>query len=527
MRIFFLFIIFFNFAFGIKDYLVKPNNFIEYKILYNLNNNYPERLDKNLSSDKFNIFNYLGHFRVIFGKDYDHNNTIKKLAINILNIANNVWDKEINEFGFKIPRHSDQYYIDIYIGNTNAYNEAENKYVSIQNYYAGYTEDYYNYTPYFVINPNISLNLIKVTIAHEFFHTIQYAYGVDLVNNDIWNKNKWFLEATAVLMECEVYPNIIDYINYLKYYLPYINKSLDLSNGMIEYGKVLFAKFLVQKFGINFIKQIFENYNKKETLLESIKNELAIYNISFDDFILDYGKCLANISFCFKKGNKYPKPKKYMIGTITNVGKYGIVLFSSGSNSYLISSTPYYLQSDFLGNKNVLENINDNGLIFIAKKNLNTNFLIYNNFNGYILKRGWNLISNIFNQNINFKNLNVDMIWVLRNGKYCAYSNHKKLMKEINNLHYECKKNFLMPGEGAWIYMYNDKNLTVPNIHLLHNDKFLNGIRGFSGAIETKDINYSLTIWFYDNKWLYYSNKKTYNYKQLNILLPGKGYFIK
>ena len=515
----------FVYSFAINDFLVKPK-LSDYSFTPLL----PKVLYSYSDEDNYNVYLYSKYFRVIYGIDYNNSDMMKNLANSILQIAENVWQKEVVEYGFKAPRNSQDHYIDIYIGNRSAYNLQTNSYVTISSQYAGYATAYSDATPYFVINPSIDLNILKVTIAHEFFHTIQYAYGVGIVSNDIWYKNLWFLEATAVMMEDEVFDDVNDYENYLLYYLPYINYSIDLSNGMIEYGKVLFAKFLKNKFGMEFIKRVFEDYQTDETLLERIKKEVVFYNNDFDDVMLDYGTCLANLHTCYKDGESFPDVTAYMLRTSKNVGYYGIVLYSSGSDKYLISSTPTYLQCDFLGNKNVLESINENGLVFVSKKdNLTTDFLSYNIYNGYKLKKGWNLISNIFNENLDFSDFDVNVIWVLRDGKYCAYSNDSNLMAKIKELNYECNDNTLNPGEGAWVYVESEKNLSVKGYNLVSFNGFAKGwsMKGVSSVLNPLDIDDNVTIWYYDNgEWRYFSDIKEYDYQKLDQIIPTNGYFI-
>ena len=517
-----------TFSFAIRDYIIKPKIELK-KVLYSTTTNYPEPLTSKIASDEYNIFKYQGKFRVIFGKNYQNNSEINNLADSILEIANYVWQKEIIDFGFKKPINSDKYYIDIYIANTNAYNKNENSYITISDAYAGYASAYSNQTPYFVINPEIPLDIVKVTIAHEFFHTIQYAYNLGLVNNEIWDKNLWFMEATAVMIEDEVYDNIDDYKNYLNYYIPYINYALDYHNGNIEYGKVLFAKYLKETYGIEFIKSIFENYKTNKTLLDTIKRVATFYNTTFDDIILEYGVCLANIDTCFEEGESYPKPYKYILGTSINVGEYGITLFNSGSNNYLYSIMPSYLQATFDKEKNILGSINDNGLVFVSKKNINASFLRHNKYNGFILKKGWNLISNPFNENIDFNDFDVKVLWAYRDNRYCAYSNNDTIKNLIKKYNYECDINSLYPNEGVWVYSYNDINLTIKKHTLLPFNKFENGIniRGTSGSLDIKDINDNLTIFYYqDNNWSYYSTNQTYNLNKIDNIYPTKGYFV-
>jgi hypothetical protein len=95
------------------------------------------------------------------------------------------------------------------------------------------------------------------------------------VTDYIWYKNIWFLEATAVLMEDEVFDDVNDYVNYLRSYLNNTNSSIEKYNSSIEYGKVIFAKYLREKYGLEFIKQIFENYSLNETTLDALKGEFV------------------------------------------------------------------------------------------------------------------------------------------------------------------------------------------------------------------------------------------------------------
>ena len=70
--------------------------------------------------------------------------------------------------------------------------------------YAGYTDTYSNNVSFIVINPNLSTKLLEVTFAHELFHAVQFSYfNKDEMSDEIWYKNQWFLEGSAVAMEDE------------------------------------------------------------------------------------------------------------------------------------------------------------------------------------------------------------------------------------------------------------------------------------------------------------------------------------
>jgi hypothetical protein len=515
--------LFFSNSYAIKDKLIKPT-YKNSTVLNKIYTNYPDVLDNKIASDENNVFKYSTHFRIIYGKDYQNDENIKNLADKILQIAEIVWQKEIKDYGFKHPRNSDKYFIDIYIGNTNAYN-PEYGYINISSIYDGYATAYSNQTPYFVINPDISENVLKVTMAHEFFHTVQFAYGLDDVNYTIWFKNSWFLEATAVMMEDEVFDDVNDYLNYLPYYLRSTNLPLDYANGSIEYGKVLFAKFIREKYGIEKIKKIFEDYETNETILDDLKKEF-----NFDRLMLDFAKCLVHKNSCFEEGPYYPDVDFYKETDSNTIGQYGILFINEGNSSYLNSLNNEYLQEDFNGVLNRKIDINQNGLILINKQNdyMDSNIIMNNDYHTLKIKRGWNLVSNIFANELNLTKLEGVVFWVYRNGKYEAYSNLENYKKAIKQANLAMSNNSVYKNEGFWIYSDKDLNIDINKSDLADNDITLhNGwqIVGFSSAFGAKFINAKI-IWEYDKDgWAYYSDKDL-NYSKIDIIRPLKGYFI-
>ena len=84
------------------------------------------------------------------------------------------------------------------------------------------------------------LEFLEVTAAHEFFHAVQYAYDrfEDLA----------LMEGSAMWMEGQVYPDVIDRINYLgRSALRRPGVPLDTGSGGYEYGAWLFWRFLTEK----------------------------------------------------------------------------------------------------------------------------------------------------------------------------------------------------------------------------------------------------------------------------------------
>lgn len=534
-------IILVSYSFGITDILYKPvvySSTLSARTLYSVTSYYPEYLSSSIYKDDKNIFIYSGHFRVIYGISYEDSILTRDLANTILSAANEVWNKEIDEFGFKAPKNSEKYYIDIYIGNRSAYNKDSGSYMNISSYYAGYATAYSDGTPYFVINPSIDIDILKVTIAHEFFHTIQYAYGLGDVSNEIWYKNLWFMEATATMMEDEVFDYVNDYVNFIKYYINSTYKSIEYYNSAVEYGKVIFAKYLKEKYGLNFIKSFFESYSVEKSALDVLKEKFIEENSSFTDEMLEFGTWMANKDSFFEEGTSYPSLYTFDLDDNLSVEEYGLVFINRGSDRYLISSNPEYAQCNFKGEKDLIDNVDINGLIFLNTENMPiyTDISKNNKFNGYSLKAGWNMVSNILDANLSLEDLfvNNEIVWLFRDGKYYAYSADSTIQKVIEEKNIDIPDNQMLPGEGAWVYVENDEVIDFTNEKVLgFNFNLKEGWNFISIASSSFDINKitePVIIWFFNKEsgnWEYYTNLDIeLSYEKIDKIIPGNGYFV-
>ena len=539
MRKFVLFLFVVSNLFAVKDMLIYPNyHQLQKRVeLHRVDEIYALLSSPKVERDDKNIYLYNDHFRVIFGVSYENDSKVNQLAKDILSMSQTVWNKEIEEYGFKAPRNSDKYYIDIYIGNCYAFNEIENSYVTIDsNSYAGYATAYSDKTPYFVINPDMSLDVLKVTIAHEFFHTVQFAYGLDEGSYEINDKNTWFLEATAAMIEDEVYDSVNDYINYIGDYINNTNLSIEYHDENIEYGKVLFARYLREKYGIEFIKKIFENYDTSKTILQKIKDEFVAKGSSFENEMLEFAKWVANKDRFFEEGNLYPSAKRYSLDESINLQNYGFVLFDRGANSYLLGSNPEYLQSSFNGDKNIIEDIEKNGLILLNIDSfvLNSDIAKDNRFSGIVLKKGWNLISNIFAEDLFADEIlnNNDIVFVLRDGNYFGYSLNDKINSSFENRGILMSDGLILPNEGFWIYSNEDRIVNIDKSRLADYSLDLkdgwNLISIASSAFDVDRIKEKVLIWHYNgSEWQVYSNYKNTSYKKIDKIVPLNGYFIR
>jgi hypothetical protein len=83
---------------------------------------------------------------------------------------------------------------------------------------------------------------LKVTAAHELFHAVQFAYD--------YNEDAWFMEATAVWAEDEVYDRINDNLQYLaESPLRQPRQPLDqFGDGLRQYGEWIFFRYLSERY---------------------------------------------------------------------------------------------------------------------------------------------------------------------------------------------------------------------------------------------------------------------------------------
>ncbi|MDD5772724.1 MAG: hypothetical protein PHX78_04565 [bacterium] len=124
-------------------------------------------------------------------------------------------------------------------------------------------------------------NFARITASHEFFHAIQYSYNQ--------NVDDWFLEASAIWFEDQVFPYINDYIRYLKgdfrwFSLPEIPLDFDTTSNTHKYGSGIWPIFLEKKFS-GILKNFFEDagatsapnvFNILDTRLRAVPNNSSL-----------------------------------------------------------------------------------------------------------------------------------------------------------------------------------------------------------------------------------------------------------
>ncbi|MFC1550481.1 MXAN_6640 family putative metalloprotease [Candidatus Neomarinimicrobiota bacterium] len=189
-------------------------------------------------------------------------NSISDYVEQVAEIYEAVYDLLINTMEY-VPPPSDidaggssQYDIYIYQLPSSYYGITYSEEVRGDNENSPSVEEYNSLTSYMAIRNNYEgfplpeLAALQVTIAHEFFHAIQFGY-------DGWEQT-WLMEATAVWMEEANFDDINDCYQYMVNWFQVPEESLDkLSSHM--YGSYIFFKYIDEHLGgFETIRKIWE-----------------------------------------------------------------------------------------------------------------------------------------------------------------------------------------------------------------------------------------------------------------------------
>ena len=430
-----------------------------------------------LQTDSKNAYFIDGHFRVIIGVDYKDNQSVLDYVQEVLSAAKKTWQVEIETLKFKQPRNSDTQKIDIYIGNKSAYNYETEGYETVSSSYAGWAESYpSNNTPFFLLNNILSKKLIEVTIAHEFFHTIQYAYFDERKISDAkWQKNIWWLEATAVLMEDEVYDGVNDYIDFLSPFFNASYKSFEIYDGSHEYSMVIFAKYIKEKFGFDIIKKTFQRVETSgdKGYFEIISDLLEEdHNTTIEKELLKFAKWCSNPEKYFEEGNLYPNIVHFTAETLPTMQKGGIAVVDNIDQNWSMISLPnefygvpksdieyiweydddkWKINLDLKGYEKIIKYSSKKGYWIKSKVKTYMYYTSFDkgNFSVANLHTGWNFVS--FSKQIDPKSLdNVKIIWHYKDSKWRYFTNDIQISNTLSDEGY-IKSTTIYPYAGYWL----------------------------------------------------------------------------
>ncbi len=202
------------------------------------------------------------HFNIYYttsGSDASTQSYINSLRV----MFEEIWAHEITTLGYPAPRFSsgstrmNVYVCDILGGTGNILGRANtdttysdntaSTYIELDNDYAG--TDLHGLT---------AIQFAEVTMAHEFFHAVQF--GINYVA-----ASYWLMEATAVWMEDEVYPDYNDYVEqYVVSRFQRLDTPIDtFSNSTTDqYGSSIFIKYITESIDApSFVFDVWDSIN--------------------------------------------------------------------------------------------------------------------------------------------------------------------------------------------------------------------------------------------------------------------------
>jgi len=94
------------------------------------------------------------------------------------------------------------------------------------------------------------LGAMRVTVAHEYFHAVQFNYRVPISDEDVF-----FCETSSVWFEDVAYDDVNDYLGYLTDYFRQISVPL---NNRYAYGNGIWLTYLAKRFDVQIVREFWE-----------------------------------------------------------------------------------------------------------------------------------------------------------------------------------------------------------------------------------------------------------------------------
>ena len=216
------------------------------------------------------------------------------------------WNVEINEYGYLPPLPDGRGLgpeIDVYLCDLNreyyglARPEEDNPtgpntvngFLVLENDFIGY--------------PSPGIAGLRVTIAHEFHHIIQFSrYRYDFSQASLY-------EATSVWFERKIAPDVRDYLQYVREFL-LAPQDVGLSTQNVlgsaaGYAHVLFMEYLEKKIGIAAIRRIWERFASEGDMFKGIDLELREHDMNLENAFCEFAE------WCYYTGTRATETKYF------------------------------------------------------------------------------------------------------------------------------------------------------------------------------------------------------------------------
>jgi hypothetical protein len=240
-----------------------------------------------------------------------------------------VWDTEVGAMGYRAPKsdlsspdHGEDGRLDVYLADIGGDRDGDGHNDGVYGYCT--TDDparttRYDVSAYCVVDndfaefPANPLQSLQVTVAHEFFHAVQFSYD--------WQEDLWFMEGTAAWMEDEVYDNINDNLQFLAI-SPLSRPGVPLDyfdqTKYPQYGDWVFWKFLSEYFGPGrsadpaIIRQVWQLADaspghRDDYSTQALRAVTARHGVPFTRVFADFGAVNRFPAQWYTEGRFYPR----------------------------------------------------------------------------------------------------------------------------------------------------------------------------------------------------------------------------
>ena len=165
---------------------------------------------------------------------------------------------------------------------------------------------------------------LEVTLAHEFFHAVQFSYDI--------GEDRFFMEGTAAWMEDEVYPSINDNLQYLPQSplaypmipLDFYQDGTTASDTYLPYGSWIWWKFLSEwvkpgKSAVDptIIRDIWTKAKGSTYSVQALKRVLATRHKNLTDAFTTFEVWNRNPARFYRDGKLYPAARLGLKRTLT------------------------------------------------------------------------------------------------------------------------------------------------------------------------------------------------------------------
>ncbi|NLH50603.1 MAG: hypothetical protein GX444_18665 [Myxococcales bacterium] len=241
---------------------------------------------------------YTDRFAIRWGDDYNADMGMIEFWGDIL--ENEVWATEVVSWDYPNVYLTDQYYIDMYVGNSGDGAPTIGFSGAYTTIYEG------SYQPYIVFYPDLlySEEVTQEVSAHEFFHTIQFTLGMTGVNYYIFDYDgTWFVEGSATWAESIVYPTD-SYIYYIYDWADNPSQALTGDSGYAPYARVIWTRYLYEKIdGLETLHNIWTS-SRGTSCLFGNAGYLASIDKAWDETFFDFAARVLVQDF--QDGDRFP-----------------------------------------------------------------------------------------------------------------------------------------------------------------------------------------------------------------------------